>query len=162
MSGNAMSAMIGTILTGFSTGLQAEGQMMSAKAQAEAYEFNATTAEQQAKVEEANARRDVSLLKIKMQKVSGAQQAAMGASGVTGGNLGDIISETTMLAMLDQQYRQWEGDMKAAGLRAQAEMYRYEGKMVKRGAKLAAASTKLAGMAQSANMWGNAMSGSSG
>ncbi len=148
-------------LTLGSTLLGAVGQVQQAQAQASASEYNAKVQEMNAVVSERRARDAIErgqteeqMKRQEVQKVLGAQTAAMAANGVdlSFGSPLDTLVDTATLGELDaltirsNAYREaHDYEVGAVNQRAGAGLSRMEGDAAKRGGYLAAAGTVLTG-----------------
>lgn len=134
---------------------QANAQAASYKAQAQAQEYNATISRQNAQVaqDQANAQEEQQRRKFSILQGQALAGAAQSGAGMDGSNR-DMLVQNSLMNELDALTIRYEGQQKARGLEAQAELDKY-------GAKV---SSMNADSAQSAGYWNagaNLISGAS-
>jgi len=126
-------------------GQAAQGTYLS-KAQAD--EFNATVADNNAQVanEQSNAQQEAALRKF--HATQGAAYAAVAQSGAGfDGSNADILQQNEVNSMLDQLAIRYEGARKATGLRDQAAQLRYSAKVNRKNADMALEAGKMGAVA---------------
>lgn len=147
--GGGGTSWLGTMFTGMSTGLSAEGTMLSAEAEADALKYNAGVKEQNARLAREQAQADSLQIERALYKAQGGQRAGYGASGVSGesGSALDVLADTTAQGVLDVQRRKYAGELEATGFENEAALDRYYAKKVIFNSKLSAFGQKLGGAA---------------
>jgi hypothetical protein len=142
-----------------STMMTSSAQRADAKAQQQAYDYNARVREQQAQ----DARQRGSLQQMQLLQrsrlIAGAQRAQQGASGVVGSadSGADILVESTEYGARDAELARINAEREATGFQAQANLDRYQGQMARYQGQNKIAGTMLTGFtnvfAQAAPWW---------
>lgn len=147
--GGGGTSWLGTMFTGMSTGLGAEGTMLSAEAEAKALNYNANIKETNARMVREQAEADALQIRRALNRTVGGQRAAYGASGVStsSGSALDVLADTTAQGVLDIQRRKYAGEIEALGFENEARLDRYYAKQVIFNSKMSAFGQKLGGLA---------------
>lgn len=145
------AATVSTVMTVASTAFQVLGALSSAgqasanyKAQAQASEYNAAVARNNAQA----ARQESTAAQIAQQRrgrqILGAQRAATSQSGVGfGGSSGDLLEQSGTFAELDALNLAYEGEVRASGFMAQSDLDSYYARVSKTNASSARTSGYL-------------------
>lgn len=124
--------------------LKAFGQFETAKAQEEAYQFNADMAERNAAQTRLAAAQEERLSRIQARKQIGSMKSAYGASGVNlEGSPVDVLAESIAMAELDALNIRYGGEMKARGLEFDAASSRYAGAQARISGRIGAAASLM-------------------
>jgi hypothetical protein len=146
-----MGSAVSSIVSGVTGGV---GQAITGRARAKAAEASGAIEEKafifQAEQDEANADilraatgRDVKRLEKEGKEELGAQQARIGASGLTAESFGLLTSEGIMNLEQDIQDFQLERDVKEFDLRSSARFKRLKGRAARVGGKIESELTKV-------------------
>jgi hypothetical protein len=110
--------------------MQGNAQSAQYKAQAQANDYNATVARQNADValQQANAREEIQRRKFGDLQGTAIAAAAQSGAGMDGSNA-DVLKQNAIAAELDALTIRYEGQMQARGLMAQSEMEQFQGRM---------------------------------
>lgn len=132
-----------------STAIQALGAIQQGKEAQSAKDRNAQVMETNAANERSASNQREEAQRRQARMVLGQQRAAFAQSG-TGieGSAADVMQQSAADAELDALTMRYEGDMRASGLMAQAEMERYEGRQARKEGKAQAIRTILSGAAK--------------
>ena len=120
---------VGSIISGISGSAQARQQ--------------AAVADQNARLAQQQAAADAAAIRNKGARVTGAQEAQAGASGIAGTGFADAIHDSEIENELDAQTALWNGQLKAASYRAQAAAARATGTSAMIGGILGAGSDAM-------------------
>jgi 1-aminocyclopropane-1-carboxylate deaminase/D-cysteine desulfhydrase-like pyridoxal-dependent ACC family enzyme len=149
-----------TILVAASTAMQAVGAIQQgnaanaqAKANAQAAQYNANLKVMQAGVERQQAGAKEEAQRRRSRQMLGAQRAAIAQAGIgLGGSALDIAEQSELMAELDSLTIRYEGELRAKGLLAQADMdrysadvYKFSGKQAKKDSFMRAGTAVLSG-----------------
>ena len=141
-----MEAMVATGSALAATGalLQGNAQSASYKAAAQANDYNATVARQNAVVamDQANQREELQRRKFGELQGQAVAAAAQSGAGMDGSNA-DVLRQNAINAEMDALTIRYEGQMQARGLQAQADLQQFEGRVNRMNARTA----RLAGYA---------------
>jgi hypothetical protein len=127
-------------------------------AQADQYNYQAQQADQQAtNIQNVGVVKQQELAATQ-RKYVGAQQAAMGASGILGSSVTaeDIISDTAAQSSIDRQTLQWQTDAQVADQRQQARLMRTAASNAEQSGYMGAVGSLIGSatkMANSQNQW---------
>lgn len=127
--------------------VQAHGIQREGEAQAQASEFNARTAEQNATQTVLQAAQEERRIRTLGRKEIGSIEASYGASGVVGGSSIDVLAESLANLELDALNVKYGGETAARNYRNQATYERYRGKEARASAQIGAAATLLSSIA---------------
>lgn len=137
---------IGLALIGGATAVTAYGQYKSGRDQRKAARYNAEIQRQNAREAEKKAAHDALNQESQNRRITGAQRAAYGASGITmAGTPLDLMSDTVTQGELDRLSILHGGSVEAANYRAQARLSIMRGKAAASAGKIRAAGTLLGG-----------------
>lgn len=116
-------------LAAASSAIQAMGAMEAAAAKQREAEYNAQVADMKAKDAINRGNIEAEAQRTKASKVSGAQRAAMGASGavVDSGSFGDILLDTATTGEKDAQTVRTNALREAWGYESQSESFKLQG-----------------------------------
>jgi hypothetical protein len=143
-----------------STAMQAVGAIQQgnaanaqAKANAQAAQYNANLKVMQAGVERQQAGAKEEAQRRRSRQMLGAQRAAIAQAGIgLGGSALDIAEQSELMAELDSLTIRYEGELRAKGLLAQADMdrysadvYKFTGKQAKKDSFMRAGTAVLSG-----------------
>lgn len=134
-----LASIIGTVASSL-------GQMQQGNAQAQASLYNAQVAQNNAT--QARYAADVEAQKEgeRTRRLLSTQKALLSKSGVDlEGSPLLVLEETAALGDVNQQFARYEGDVKAKGYEAQAELDRYQARMAKSSAATSAGTSLLRG-----------------
>lgn len=132
--------------------ISAIGSINQGKADAMAGEYNAQTAEQNAKYSLTQSAENERRQRIVSKKFLGDIRSTYGASGITAdASALDILEESAANAELDALTTRHEGQVKAAGYMSDARFSRISGENAKRSAYLKAAGYVASGIEKGAS-----------
>lgn len=145
------------VITGSAAGANAYGQIQQGRAEKSAANLQASFLEAQARDALDRGVFEAAKRTRATKRLLGGQRAAMAAQGLdlSFGSASDIQGETETIGALDALMIKTNAAREAWGLKSQASMTRYEGKMKLRAAKWQAFNTLLAGGAEAAKMAGS-------
>lgn len=134
-------------LAAASTAIQAMGAMEAAAAKKREADYNAQVADMKAKDAINRGNIEAEAQRTKTAKVSGAQRAAMGASGavVDSGSFGDILLDTATTGEKDAQTIRTNAMREAWGYENQSESYTLAGQRAETEGTWAAAGSLITG-----------------
>lgn len=124
-----MSSMIGGILQGVGSGATGLSQKTAADASANALDYSASLADQNAQIEKDQANADSQTIQKNLYRQIGAQRTAAAASGVgVDGSVLDVLEETNRQGAVDVQRRQYQGALAARSANISANLDRFYAK----------------------------------
>lgn len=117
---------------------QAEAQAASYQSQAQAYDYNATVAKNNAVVanQQASAQEEQQRRRFAMLQGQAAAGVAQSGAGFGGSNL-DVLSQNALMNELDALTIRYEGQNKAKSLEAQSQLDKYQAVAASRNADAA-------------------------
>lgn len=124
--------------------LQAGGKLQQGFANEAAAKWQARMLGYGARVEQQQAGQREDAQRRMARRFLGEQRAAFGQSGTgTGGSAADVMAQSARDAELDALTIRYEGDLRARGMKAEAEAARFAGRQAKRQGYFQAAGTLL-------------------
>jgi hypothetical protein len=142
----AMVGILAGVLSAVGGVVSAVGAMQQGKAAQQQAEYNAKVAENNAIMARQQAGAEQSKIARNTRMRIGAQRAAYGASGFTvQGSPLDVLGETAALGKYDELVANYNGEVRARGLQAQAQQYRLEGQAARQAGRIGAASALIGG-----------------
>lgn len=124
----ATAATVSTVATVAATAIAAAGAIRQGQAAANAAEYNAELAEQNATASRQQAAANAAASDREARKRLGAIEATVGASGVAmEGSPLDILQESALNAELDRQNILYGGETRSRGYESTATLERYRG-----------------------------------
>jgi hypothetical protein len=145
--GSAVSSIVSGVTGGVGQAITGRAKAKAAEASGEIQQkgfiFNAEVDEANADILRAATGRDVKRLEKQGKAELSAQQARIGASGITAESFGLLTSEGVMNLEQDVQDFQLERDVQDFNLRSSARFKRLQGAAAKAGAKVEAELTKV-------------------
>ena len=129
--------------------VSAVGAISAGNAADESAKYNAKILNQNAEVERAQSSVREDAQRRKSRQVLGAQRAAFAQAGTgSGGSALDVMNQSSRDAELDALTMRYEGDLRARGLKAQAEGEKYQGRMAKKASYFKATGSLIGGAAK--------------
>lgn len=134
------------ILTGLGAMFGMADSQMQGDAQAQAAQYNAAIARQNAELARRQAKRDEQLQRIKADQETGALRASYGASGVSmEGSPTHALAASAMAAELDAQMIRYGGQVRAGRFEAEAALEEQRAATARAGGTLGSVSSLLSG-----------------
>ena len=138
-----------------STGVSAGAQLAAGRSNSKMAKSNAELADVAARDALVRGSDEETRYRMNIRQVQGRQRAAVAASGLTfSGSAAEIARDTDMIAEQDVTTIRANAAREAFGFRTQADSYRYQSRLDRRGALTGAAGTFLGGAARSYEIWG--------
>lgn len=153
----AIVTAIAAVVSAYSEYQQGKAQEANYKAQAQADEYNATVASQNAAVRRQQYVAQEEAQRRQAKQLLGEQRAALAQAGIgLSGSAADVYGQSVARSELDAMNIRYTGELEASGLLAQADQYRYSARTnrmnatsSRRGGYLNAAAALLSGASQS-------------
>lgn len=136
-----------------SSGLAAGSQFVAGQQQARVNRLNARLAEDAGRDALQRGATAENRYKADMRQLQGRQRAVAAARGMEGGSIDDIIRDTGEIAAEDISTIRTNAAREAFGFKVQADSYRFQSRLDRRGGAFSAAGTLLGGAARTAEIW---------
>lgn len=126
---SAVTSIAGVGLTAIGMVAQAQAAQQNAKAQQQAYEYNAAVARNNATAAEQQARADSDRIRRRYNQVLGKQRASAASLGLLagGGSFEDIQYDSLLQGELDAMNREYQGEVEANRFRNEAQLQTFYG-----------------------------------
>lgn len=126
--------------------LQGFGQYQQASAEADRMRAEASQLDSNARVNDQQTNLAEGLQRRRADALLGEQRASIAQSGFgSGGTMGDIARQSGIEASLDALATRYEGNVRSASMRGQAEQNRWGAKQTKRAAGIGLATSLISG-----------------
>ena len=145
-------ALTSLALTAVGTGVAAYGQYQQGQYNAQVANANASAAEAAARDAAERGDNEAAMQRLQVSRLIGRQRAAFSASGVdaSSGSALDVLGDTAAMGELDVQTVRSNAAREVWGLRTQAAVDRFSGRVSRRMGAIGAGSTLLTGAGQMA------------
>lgn len=147
---SAVSAVAGVGLTAVGMVTQAQAAQQNAKAQQQAYNYNAQVANNNAIAAEQQAKADAEKIRRRYNQTLGKQRASAAGLGLLagGGSFEDIQYDSLLQGELDAMNREYQGAIEANKYRSEAQLQTFYGQTAIQRGRSEATGSLLSGGAQ--------------
>lgn len=147
---SAVTSIAGVGLTAIGMVAQAQAAQQNAKAQQQAYEYNAAVARNNAIAAEQQASADAERIRRRYRQTIGKQRAAAAGLGLLagGGSFEDVQYDSLLQGELDAMNRQYQGEIEANRFRNEAQLQTFYGQTAIQRGRSEATGALLGGASQ--------------